>query len=122
MKFFFGNYQAGESFFTNLKSAQRAFIARNEFINQNLNIFACQTCGISLYEKTNYFFTNFLSFVNNRLSSSTSLAERAPTCGSYWNQVLLVTCAAGCGVSTAGIGAAMCGWGCWCTFCTGILL
>ena len=38
-------------------------------------------------------------------------------CGSYWDQVKLFTCAGLCGASTAGAGAVLCGWACWCTFC-----
>lgn len=41
-------------------------------------------------------------------------------CGSYANQLRLAACAAGCGLISGGIPAvaAMCGWACWCTFCT----
>lgn len=45
-------------------------------------------------------------------------AVKKIVCGSYWNQVKLSLCAAGCGVTTAGLAAGLCGWGCWCTFCT----
>jgi len=45
-------------------------------------------------------------------------AVKKIVCGSYWNQVKLGLCAAGCGVTTAGLAAGLCGWGCWCTFCT----
>jgi hypothetical protein len=41
----------------------------------------------------------------------------SPTCGSWWQQAKLITCAALCSVSTAGAGTVLCGWACWCMLC-----
>ena len=44
--------------------------------------------------------------------------DGTPVCGSYWQQVKLAACAALCSASTAGAGTVLCGWACWCMFCT----
>ena len=43
--------------------------------------------------------------------------QDGPVCGSRWQQVKLLACAAVAG-ATCGPGAALCGWGCWCTLCS----
>lgn len=44
--------------------------------------------------------------------------ENASVCGSGWKVAKLLACSGLCGASTAGAGAVLCGWACWCTFCT----
>ena len=42
--------------------------------------------------------------------------EDGPVCGSYFQQVKLLACAALC--STMGPAAGLCGWACWCMLCS----
>lgn len=44
--------------------------------------------------------------------------QRAEVCGSKANQVRLLACTALCAGTTLGAAAGLCGWGCWCAFCT----
>ena len=39
-------------------------------------------------------------------------------CGSWKNRIALYVCGAACAASTAGVGAALCGWACWCWWCS----
>lgn len=112
----FSSSQSGDAFFNELVNAKTAFVLQNGFIMENQQTFTCSTCFSTLTDQANYFFDNFQTFNSYRYSPTGSNSK--PTCGSWWNQVKLVACAALCGVSTAGIGAGVCGWGCWCTFCT----
>ena len=78
--------------------------------------------GCSIQQKTDYmterFFSNFGAIKDFTLKTSlASKSSDVPTCGSYWNQAKLLTCAGLCGASTAGAGAVLCGWACWCWFC-----
>jgi len=118
----FGNYSTGETFISNLTNAKKAFINKYPALSENLSSIVCNTCPKSLVDDANYFFKNFNAFNTNRFNPQSDLfvAGRAagPTCGSWWNQVRLGVCAGACGILTVGIGAAACGWGCWCTFCT----
>lgn len=117
----FGNYQSAEVFFTGMANSQRSYISNLKTNYPNMPSLGCSTCHSFLTDDVNYFFRNFNVFNTNRMPVSGGTSEGVapePTCGSYWNQVLLAACATGCSVTTAGLGVAMCGWGCWCTFCT----
>jgi len=105
----FGSYQAGINYMNELiKTKEKLY---NKFpALKNLKYKA--HCQYDLNEEGIFHFYN--TVYNNR-----TIASRAepPVCGSKANQVRLVVCAGLCGLTTAGLGAALCGWACWCTFC-----
>ncbi len=60
------------------------------------------------------------SIENSKINSTgnfSSNQENEVLCGSYWQQVKLLGCAGLCGTATAGAGAVLCGWACWCMLC-----
>lgn len=110
-----GSFANGEAFFNSLASAKRSFVQANPFIEQNLSVFACPTCPTTIIEEANYFFNNFQPINTYRISPG---ADEGPiVCGSHWNKLKLLICAGVCGATTGGLGAGLCGWGCWCQFC-----
>jgi hypothetical protein len=52
------------------------------------------------------------------ITKNTHLKNGEIVCGSYWQQVKLLACVGVCSASTAGAGAVVCGWSCWCMLCT----
>jgi hypothetical protein len=46
-----------------------------------------------------------------------AVEDDKPVCGSYWQQVKLLSCMALCSVATGGWGTVLCGWACWCMLC-----
>lgn len=113
----FNSYQSAESFFNSLTAAKANFLRANSFIQQNIGVFTCQTCLTPITAEASYFFNNFQAFNSNRVNPGGEDGD-PPVCGSNWNKVKLIICTALCSATTAGLGAALCGWGCWCTFCT----
>ncbi|MEP7163218.1 MAG: hypothetical protein ABI741_00915 [Ferruginibacter sp.] len=115
----FSDYESGDAFFISWGDAKRALLTKNLFIEKHMEVFTCKTCHYSLSDQANFFLKNFPFFDKNRYPGTTSLSgKEALPCGSYWNQVKLGVCATACGLSTAGIGIGLCGWGCWCAFCS----
>lgn len=121
----FSSSQDGESFFNSLANARNSFLQAYPDIQQHLNEFICQSCSTSLTDQVNYFFNNFDAINTYRYSPGSEEGQdpgtdpfRKPTCGSFWNQLKLGICAAGCSVTTAGVATPFCGWLCWCAFCT----
>lgn len=117
----FGNERAGAVFFNNYSSAKRSLVNSSPDTRNHPEVFVCKTCYSSQEDQVRFFFKNFNTFNKYRYTGKVDLSsdgKAVPTCGSYWNQFKLLACAAACGASTAGIGAAVCGWGCWCTFCS----
>ncbi len=118
----FDDYNTGNLFFNEISNYKQQFRDKYTFVTEHPSLFQCQSCPLTTIDNINYFFNNFGAFSTNRFMNNREgvepLREAGPVCGSYWNQVLLLGCAAGCSVTTAGFGAGMCGWACWCTFCT----
>ncbi len=116
----FGDEKAGEEFFNKLAQAKANFLTKFPKIPKNISGSLCKTCQENVDEQIKYFFSNFSSIEKFQyvLPGGNLIDGRAPTCGSRWNQVLTLACMAGCSATTVGLGAGLCGWGCWCSFCS----
>lgn len=119
----FGDVNRGYNFFTALSDAKRALLNTNSFMNQHTTVFSCSTCATSIVDQTNWFFQKFypLDTAHSEYGFTTRTAQNiaaTPTCGSWWNVLRLGVCATGCSIVTGGLATVLCGWGCWCQFCS----
>lgn len=112
----FGSEQNGNEYLAKLAAAKNNFISKYPFINKYPNEFLCKICPTDITVEIHYFFSNY-NALNSQRFASLNNGDGPPTCGSYWNQVKLLGCVAGCSLTTGGLGTAFCGWMCWCTFC-----
>ncbi len=122
----FGSATIGKEFVKELQTNRSLLLSKNGILRNNTAAFICFSCKKSPLETVNFFFKNYDSFdklrlkqfsVQANLYSDDESLDYDPTCGSYWQQVKLVACAALCSASTVGVGTVLCGWACWCMLC-----
>jgi hypothetical protein len=116
----FGSTQAGAAFATALADARAAAITAFPEVTYARNDTDPSECTLRS-GTVDSFFDNFTIIHSSRLTPLEDAAaqrDRGPVCGSYWKQLKLLGCMGLCSATTAGLGAAFCGWGCWCTLCT----
>ena len=117
----FSSTSTGEAFFSSIEDA------RDDLFSEypTLDTLADSHC-IALDSNINALFDDFSSIRSSLTNNSGSTygpggfpeGGSGPVCGSYWQQVKLLACAAACSTLTGGVGVALCGWACWCTLCT----
>lgn len=109
----FNSYSNGVKYVEKLKEAQLNLFAKFPILysidtEQKTDLSESQVSAFYKNLETRGFDSNdYLS--NGRIN--------AVVCGSYWQQVKLLGCSGLCGVATAGAGAVLCGWACWCMLC-----
>ncbi|PKD42898.1 hypothetical protein [Rhodohalobacter barkolensis] len=115
----FDSHIKGQEFITELQNARTQLYKKFPILNQ-----------VEATKNTDFTDSNiraFFSKVENSAQNTNSFMLNTepeedegdtPVCGSSWQQVKVLACSAGCGVATGGVGAAICGWGCWCMLCT----
>lgn len=122
-KIIFRDSENGNSFFNNFSKSRDSLF--NKFPELEL---LSQSVEIDYEDQINFLFNNFSLISDNVINKKAGFENifnntnyepitKEPVCGSYWQQFKLGVCALGCSLTTAGIGTALCGWGCWCWFC-----
>jgi hypothetical protein len=104
----------GASYVERLADATKALYNRFPVLHK----ITSQGAGELSKESVERFFVNVSRNELSKSSLGNSGVSDEPVCGSYWQQVKLLACAAGCSFATAGVGTALCGWACWCMLCT----
>jgi hypothetical protein len=130
LKVVFGTEKEGFAFIQNIQRARLNFIQKNKFISENKAEMICTSCNKLTPKSSDLFFRNLNVYDKSRLkipSNNNSVKKLSmyveevegdtPVCGSYWQQVKLLGCMALCSAATAGWGAVLCGWACWCMLC-----
>jgi hypothetical protein len=114
----FTDVNAGTQFISNYENARVALIKKNSFIAANKEAFDCSACNKNFQSEIDFFLKNFNYFYENKIIYAVGKPGDyfTPACGSYWNQVKMLVCMGLC--SGTGPGIVVCGWGCWCTFCS----
>ncbi len=143
----FGSRSVGDNFYKELSDKRQEAASKILSKVGDKNYFICNSCHLPIVQQINYLFENYKTFLfymdefgkekeigsyglnpnsYKKKSSKANILEsgngnylkKMPTCGSWWNQIKLVGCTGLCTATTVGLGAGLCGWGCWCTFCT----
>ncbi len=119
----FQSQSAADDYYSSLDSSISLFFNQDTSVLQQI----IDTVSTNQREikNINFFFDNFDDISNNStailaelegIGSGTTVSE-AP-CGSWQNVALVWGCSLGCSFATSGIGTPLCGWGCWCSFCS----
>ncbi|GAA5220254.1 hypothetical protein [Membranihabitans marinus] len=122
----FGSLEVGNEYILELNKKKNQLLKKFPSLNE---IASNHNSSSENIENVNYFFDNYERIFNlwnslnpnliiqNIDNSRTYYEQDTIVCGNYGNQVKVLVCTYGCSVSTAGLGTAFCGWGCWCFFC-----
>jgi len=116
-----GSAKRASAFEAEYRQAVQALVDRYPILLKVKESLPTKECVVDENRFDRFFdrFDEIKEFTLNGPMAQVRLGKGAaePVCGSYWSQVKTLACSAGCGVATAGFGAAICGWQCWCTFC-----
>jgi hypothetical protein len=119
----FADPELGKKFLEDFSNAKKQFIEANPRLAENRDAFICTTCKKSNSEQAEVFFDVFEKYhVSKPLLENTDQGinqyRNGYTCGSAWNRVKLILCAASCAIPSGMLATAFCGWRCWCQFCS----
>lgn len=110
----FNEYSEGEHYVEELSKAH--YNLYNKF--PVLNSIYQDNEGTLSEHQISHFYNNLEERGIDIKAITLSSKDKEIVCGSYWQQVKLLACAGLCGAATAGAGAVLCGWACWCMLCS----